>query len=104
MNEAAVDRVIASSEAFIAALDAHDIEAIESTLLEFSESVRELRSSGGWQQSPELFARLKRALALANAARVRVRYLADGNQRQAEMLAKATGRFDCTPIAYTRRR
>ena len=102
MSEAAVDRVIASSEAFIAALDAHDIEAIESALPAFGDSIRQLKSSGGWQRSPELSARLARALALADAARTRVRYLADGNRQKLDLLATAAGRFDCTPVTYGR--
>ncbi len=102
MNEIAVDRMIASSEALIAALDAHDIDAIEGTLPAFGESVRELRTSGGWQQSPELSARLTKALGLADAARTRVRFLADSNRQQIDLLATATGRFDCTPATYGR--
>jgi hypothetical protein len=103
VSEAAVDRLIASSEAFIAALDAHDIEAIESTLPAFGESVTQLRSSGDWQRSPELSARLERALALADAARARIRFLADNNRQQIDLFATAAGRFDCTPATYGRR-
>ena len=102
MTKAAVDRMIASSEALIAALDAHDIEAIESTLPAFGESVGQLKSSGDWQRSPELSASLARALALADAARTRVRYLADNNRQLLDMLATAAGRFDCTPVTYGR--
>lgn len=102
MSEAAVNRMIATSEALIAALDAHDVEAIETTLPKFGESVRDLRSSGGWQRSPELSARLAKAMALADAARTRVRYLADNNRQKLDMLATAAGRFDCTPATYGR--
>jgi hypothetical protein len=104
VSEAAVDRLIAASEALIAALDRHDVEAIERALPEFDESVRQLKSSSDWKRSPELLARLKQARALTSAARTRVRYLADHNRHQLDMLATATGRSDYTPIAYTRPR
>jgi hypothetical protein len=102
VSKAIVDRMIASSEALIAALDAHDIDAIENTLAAFGESAGQLRSFGDWQRSPELSAHLSRALSLADAARTRVRYLADGNRQQLDMLAAAAGRFDCTPVTYGR--
>ena len=54
IHEAAVERMIASSEALIAALDAHDIQAIETTIASFGESVEQLKSSGSWQRSPGL--------------------------------------------------
>ena len=102
MSETALNRMIASSEALIAALDANDIDAIEGRLPEFGESVRDLRSSGGWQKSADLSARLSQAMALADAARTRIRYLADNNRRKLDMLATAAGRFDCTPATYGR--
>ena len=102
MSEAAVNRMIASSEALIAALDAHDIEAIETRLAAFGASVGHLKTSGDWQRSPELSARLARALALTDAARTRVRFLADSNRQRIDMLANAAGRFDCTPATYGR--
>ncbi|RYD95475.1 MAG: hypothetical protein EOP61_19695 [Sphingomonadales bacterium] len=87
MNEAAIDRLIASSEALIAALDAQDIDAIEGALPAFGASVQALKSPGGWQRSPGFSARLEQALALADAARTRVRYLADRTQQHIDMLA-----------------
>ena len=102
MSEIALNRMIAASEALIAALDAHDIEAIEGALPAFGASIRELRSSGSWQQSPELSARLAKAIALADAARTRVRFMADSNRQRIDLLAIAAGRFDCTPATYGR--
>jgi hypothetical protein len=102
VSETALNRMIASSEALIAALDAHDIDAIESALLAFGESVGHLKSSGNWQSSPELSARIRQALALADSARTRVRFLADSNRQRIDMLAVAAGRFDCTPVTYSR--
>ena len=104
MTTAAIDRLIASSEALIAALDAHDIEAIETAIPAFGESVGHVRSSGGWERSPELSTRLAKAMALADGARARLRYLADRTQQRIDLLATAAGRFDCTPATYARPR
>ena len=104
MSHVAIDRLIGSSEALIAALDAQDIEAIEGALPAFGESVHTMKSSGGWQRSPGLSARLAQAITLAEAARTRVRYLADRTQQQVDLLATAAGRFDCTPATYSRPR
>lgn len=102
MNAAAVEAMIASSEALIAALDAHDIDAIEAALPAFGHSVEVLKSPGDWHQSPGLQARLKHAMKLAESARTRVRILADRNRQQIDMLATAAGRFDVTPATYGR--
>ena len=102
MSAGAVNGIIASSEALIAALDAHDIVAIETSLKAFGDSVATIRSVGNWERSPELSARLSEALRLADAARTRVRYLADSNRQQLDMLAMAAGRFDHTPVTYGR--
>lgn len=104
MNEAAVDRLIASSEALIAAFDAHDIEAIEATLPAFGQSVAALRSPGVLNRTRGLSARLAEAMKLADAARARALYLADRTQQRIDMLATAAGRFDCTPAVYGRPR
>lgn len=61
-----------------------------------------IKSAGNWQRTPELSARIAQALALADAARTRVRFLADSNRQQIDMLAVAAGRFDCTPVTYSR--
>lgn len=102
MNQIAVDRLISASEALIAALDGHDVAAIEAALPAFGQCVADLKTPGGGLPSPGLPARLKQALALADAARARVRYLADRTQQRIDMLAAAAGRFDCTPATYGR--
>lgn len=104
MSEAAIDHLIESSEALIAALDGQDIDAIEGAIPRLDESVRQMRASGGWQASPALSARLTQALGLADTACTRVRVLADRTQQRIDMLASAAGRFDCTPATYGRRR
>lgn len=102
MNEAVVDRLIESSAALIAALDSHDIDAIENALPAFGMSVGQVKSIGAWERSPELSERVAQALALADGARTRVRYLADRTRQQIDLLATAAGRFDCAPAAYAR--
>ncbi|KQX26121.1 MULTISPECIES: hypothetical protein [unclassified Sphingomonas] len=102
MNERAVEDLIASSEALIAALDAHDIDAIETALPAFGRSVEALGAPGDWTTSPGVRARLEEAMRLADGARARVRYLADRTQQRIDMLAVAAGRFDCTPATYGR--
>ncbi len=102
MNEAAVDGLIGSSEALIAALDSHDLEAIEAALPAFGRSVEAIRAPGEWKLSPGVRARLEEALRLADGARARVRYMADRTQQRIDLLAVAAGRFDCTPATYSR--
>lgn len=102
VNEIAIDRLIGSSEALIAALDANDIDAIEAALPAFGQSVAALKGPGGGLPTPGLHARLHKALALADGARARVRYMTDRTQQRIDMLAQAAGRFDCTPAVYAR--
>lgn len=102
MNQAAVERLIETSEALIAALESHDVDALEAALPAFGQSVAALKSPGDWQRSPGLSARVKHALELAEAARVRVRLMADNTRQRIDLLAAAAGRFDCTPVTYTR--
>ena len=104
MSEVVVERLILSSEALIAALDSHDIDAIEDAVAAFGQSVEALKVPGGWPQTANPPARLAEALKLADAARARVRYLSDRTRQRIDMLAVATGRFDCTPATYGRQR
>lgn len=102
MSDAVVAGLIAAETAMIAALDADDIDALEAALPIFGESVKKMKPAGAWRQTPGIADRLRHALALAEAARVRVRYLADRNVRRMDLLATAAGRFDCTPATYGR--
>jgi len=95
-----VERLIGASTALIAALDAHDVDAIETAVPAYDESVAALKSPGDWQRSPGLFVRLKHALDLAEAARIRISMMADANRQRADFLAAAAGRFDCMPATY----
>lgn len=103
MNAGAVDSIIGSSEALIAALDAHDIDAIEAALPAFGRSVEALKNPGDWERSPGLRSRFEEAASLVDAALFKVRYLGDRTQQRIDILAAATGRFDCTPSTYARK-
>jgi hypothetical protein len=102
MSEAAIEGMMAAERALIAALDAHDIDALEAALPRLAQSIEHVRLAAVWQQTPSLIERLKSALALADAARTRVRYLADHNQQRLDLLAAAAGRFDIAPGLYAR--
>jgi len=102
MTDLAVEGLIASSEALIAALDAHDIDAIETALPAFGRGVDALRGARSVPATPGSRARLEEAMRLADAARTRVRYLTDRTQQRIDLLANAAGRFDCTPATYAR--
>lgn len=102
MNDSIVADLIAAEAAIIAALDADDIDAIEASLPLFADSVTKMKTGGAWRQTPGIADRLREALKLADAARVRVRYLADRNVRRMDLLATAAGRFDCVPATYGR--
>ncbi len=102
----AVDELIGTSEALIAALDAHDVDAIEAALPAFGRSVNALKNSGGdrsaWLRSPALRGKVEEAMRLADAARARILYLSDRTQQRLDIFAVAAGRFDATPATYGR--
>lgn len=102
MSGSALDGLIGSSEALIAALDANDVDAIEAALPALRRCVEALKSPGAQNWSPGLRARVEQALGVSDAARARIRYLSDRTQQRLDMLAAAAGRFDCTPATYGR--
>ena len=104
MSEVVVERLILWSEALIAALDSHDVDALEAAMPLFGETVEALKTLRDRPRSTALSPRLTEALKLADAARARVRYLSDRTQQRIDMLAVAAGRFDCTPATYGRPR
>lgn len=102
MSDTVLDALIAAETAIIAALDADDIVAIEAALPLLGASVGDLRTDGVWRKTPAMIERVRQAFDLTEAARVRIRYLADRNRRRIDLLATAAGRFDRTPATYTR--
>lgn len=84
----------------IDALDSNDVEAILACVQEFRETVDEVRAIGGWRETPEVAELVTSIFRLSEAARVRVNFLTDVNQRRIEALAAARGRS--TGITYRR--
>lgn len=87
MTDKRLSDLIASEEALIKALDGDDAGAIETALPLFARAIDAARGAGAWRDTTDLRAHLTRALALAEAARVRTNYLADRTRRQLDRLA-----------------
>ena len=92
MSVASLDRLELCQEALIRALDANEIEAVESAVGDLYEAVNEVRAAGAWRRDESLKARAKRVLALIEAARIRVNFLTDRNRERLEQLAALRGR------------
>ena len=95
-----LDRLIASETALIEALDGDDIAMLETAMANFRDTLDLLKNKGAWHATPETVAQLTRALALADAARVRVNYLTDRTRRRIDLLSDAAG---VIPISGYRR-
>lgn len=78
--------------ALIAALDGQDIDAIESSIVEFRDVVEEVRAAGGWRDNADIVDQVATILSLSEAARIRVNFLTDINQQRIELLSMARGR------------
>ncbi|UAK26050.1 hypothetical protein [Sphingomonas nostoxanthinifaciens] len=100
MSESALLRVVNAQAALIAALDAHDLETLDAANVELAEALGELQAHGAWRERPELRDTLIHALKSADAARGRINFLADSNQRRLERLVSLTR--GQTPQAYRR--
>lgn len=88
MTALAIQDVVSSQEALIDALDANDPAAIEAAAALLDTALGELRRIG----SPaELGDALPMAMALNQAARVRVNFLTDNNRRQLNAMAAIRG-------------
>ncbi len=96
MIPASLSRLEACQEALIAALDADDLDRLEPAILAFRDAVEEVRAQGGWRDNPEVAGTAAHIKALAEAARVRVNFLTDLNQRRIEAFAAARGRSVAT--------
>ena len=91
MSANALARLEAAHEGLIGALDGNDVESIEGKLDELRTAIAEVRSMGGWRESPDLKARAKRISALGEAARIRVNFLTDLTRQRLEMLSAVRG-------------
>ncbi|MBV9840474.1 MAG: hypothetical protein JOY99_02880 [Sphingomonadaceae bacterium] len=92
MSLALVETLIESEKALIAALDADDVGAIERETQAFRNALEQLGPTNALADASALQPLAREALALADAARVRVAFLADATRRRIDMLATATGR------------
>ncbi|TVV69632.1 hypothetical protein [Sphingomonas solaris] len=102
MSEMVLDRLIASQESLIAALDGDEAEAIEQALTGFAEAIGGLKGVAGWRDAPSVVTRVTHALQLAEAARIRTVYLADRPRRQIERLTAAGSGRVAAGLAYGR--
>jgi hypothetical protein len=90
-------RLEACHVALIAALDSDEIEAIESSVAEFKDALEAVRARGSWRDSPELADLVLGIYHLSEAARIRVNFLTDVNQRRIETLANMRGQIFASP-------
>lgn len=81
-----LDDLVDGIERLIDALDGRDPEAIELANKGLTLSVNRLRALGGWRDDRAQLAQLDHAIALAEAARVRVNLLSDMTGRKLELL------------------
>ncbi len=97
MSRATLDRLIATEATLIEALDGDDAAALEAVTAAFAEALQAVKATAAWSDQPDILERIRHALALTEAARTRVYYLADRNRRRLELLAGAVGAERGTP-------
>ena len=95
-----LSRLEACHVALIAALDRDDVAGIQLAISEFGGALDAVRSAGAWRDRPEVLDLVQRICNLSEAARIRVNFLTDLNQRRIEALAAARGRP--VPMPYGR--
>lgn len=91
MSVNALVRLEQAHEGLIGALDGSDVDSIELKLEELRTAISEVRSMGGWRESPDLKARAQRIAALGEAARIRVNFLTDLTRQRLDMLSGVRG-------------
>ena len=96
MSDVALQQLDDAQAALIAALDAHDLDAIDAANSAVASAVEGVRAVGGWRERPGLRDDLIRILRSAEAARGRVNALSDGNRRDFDKLISLGG----TPRAW----
>ena len=103
MSGNALARLRAAHEGLIGALDGNDVESIEAKLEELRTAISEVRSMGGWRESPDLKARARRISQLGEAARVRVNFLTDLTRQRLDMLSSVRGEAIAGAYSHTGR-
>lgn len=102
MGVAALQTLIAREQALIAALDGQDVAAIEAAGAALCDAAVAVQAAGGWRDIPEIKSHLLTALAHADAARIRINYLADAASRRLDGLAALGVRLP-SRTAYARK-
>jgi hypothetical protein len=83
----AIDRLIATQRALVAALDSGNPDDIEHATQMVRGAVDAIRMAGGWHADAELRERLRTAMSTGDAARMRTGYHADRTRRRLAMVA-----------------
>ncbi len=91
MSETALQQLNDAQTALLAALDAHDVDAIEAANAAVAVAVEEVRVAGGWRERAGLREDLTHILKRAEAARGRINALADRNRRSLDKLINLAG-------------
>jgi RNase P/RNase MRP subunit p30 len=91
VSNAALQRLTNAQAALRAALENHDIDALESATLSLNEAVLEVRAAGAWRDRPDLRDDLVLALKAADAVRGHINALSDRNRRQLDRLIALAG-------------
>jgi hypothetical protein len=101
VSDRALQQLSDAQTALIAALDAHDIDAIEAANAAVAGAVEQMRMVDAWRYRPNLRDDLVQDLKCAEAARGRINGLADINRRKLDKLISLAGAPRA--VAYGRR-
>lgn len=104
MISPALDRLRSRNVALIAALDSDDLEPLEQAIDDFERALDGVRAAGSWREEPGLVDLVLSVKALTEAARIRVNFLTDMNQRRMDALAEARGQTVAAPYGRDGRR
>ena len=91
MSDSALQQLSDAQAVLIAALDAHDVDAIDAANAAVAVAVEEVRVVGGWRDRPGLCNDLIQILKSAEAARGHINALADTNRRSLDKLISLAG-------------
>jgi len=94
-------RLQEAHENLISALDAQDVDTIETRVEQLRSAIAAVKSAGGWRDCEQARDRAQRIRSLGEAARVRVNFLTDRTAQRLQMLASARGEAFGAP--YRRR-
>jgi hypothetical protein len=103
MTPAPLQRLEACHHALIDALDAQDVDGLESSIEAFRSALDDVRAQGAWRDQPGVIESITRIHSLSEAARIRVNFLTDLNQQRIDALAAARGRDNVVVYGRTGR-